>query len=61
MMVAYINGSIRIGRATVLPGDVVLAKAAGVFFIPSQFVQEVVVAGEYTALRDQFNFFCIKT
>ncbi len=61
MMIGYINGPIRIGRVTVLPGDVVLAKKTGVAFIPSHLVQEVVVAGEYTALRDEFNRFCMKT
>jgi regulator of RNase E activity RraA len=61
MMIASVNGPIRIGRVTVLPGDVVLAKTTGVVFIPPHLVQEVVIAGEYTALRDEFNFFCMKT
>lgn len=61
MMIAYVNGPIRIGRATVLPGDAVLAKSTGVAFIPPHLLQEVVIAGEYTALRDQFSFFCQKT
>ncbi|NND31010.1 MAG: RraA family protein [Saprospiraceae bacterium] len=61
MMIAYVNGPIRIGRVTVLPGDVVLAKKTGVAFIPPHLVQEVVIAGEYTALRDEYNFHCIKT
>ena len=61
MMIAYVNGPIRIGRVTVLPGDVVLAKKTGVAFIPPHLVNDVVIAGEYTALRDEFNFFCIKT
>ncbi|MFC2123501.1 RraA family protein [Bacteroidota bacterium] len=61
MMIASINGPIRIGRVTVLPGDVVLAKSTGVAFIPPHFVQEVVISGEYTALRDEFSRFCMKT
>ncbi|NND07743.1 MAG: RraA family protein [Saprospiraceae bacterium] len=61
MMIAHVNGPIRIGRVTVLPGDVVLAKKTGVTFIPPHLVQQVVISGEYTALRDEFNFFCIKT
>lgn len=61
MMIAYVNGPIRIGRVTVLPGDVVLAKKTGVAFIPSHLVQEVVLSGEYTALRDEFNRFCMET
>ncbi len=61
MMIASVNAPIRIGRVTVLPGDVVLAKSTGVTFIPAQFVNEVVISGEYTHLRDQFSFFCMKT
>lgn len=61
MMIASINGPIRIGRVTVLPGDVVLAKTTGVAFLPPHLVQEVVVSGEYTALRDEFNVHCMET
>lgn len=61
MMIASVNGPIRIGRVTVLPGDVVLAKTTGVIFIPPHLVQEVVISGEYTALRDEYSFFCMKT
>jgi regulator of RNase E activity RraA len=61
MMLATVNAPIRIGRATVLPGDVILAKTTGVTFIPPHLVAECVISGEYTALRDEFNFFCIKT
>jgi len=60
MMIAHVNGPIRIGRATVLPGDVALAKSTGVTFIPPQFVQEVVIAGEYTALRDEYTKYCME-
>ncbi|HRI78990.1 MAG TPA: RraA family protein, partial [Cyclobacteriaceae bacterium] len=35
MMLSSINAPIRVGRATVLPGDVVLAKKYGVIFIPA--------------------------
>ena len=61
MMVASINGPIRIGRVTVLPGDVVLAKTTGVAFIPPHLVQQVVISGEFTALRDEFNRYCMET
>src|SRR4029079_16133940 len=43
---------VRIGRATVLPGDVVLAKKGGVVFIPAQFAEEVVINAEFIQLRD---------
>ncbi len=55
MMLIGLNTPIRIGRVTVLPGDVVLAKREGVIFIPPQFAQEVVEQSERIALRDQFG------
>ena len=61
MMCAAVNAPIRIGRVTVLPGDVVLAKPTGVTFIPPHLVAECVIAGEYTALHDEFSHFCINT
>lgn len=54
-MLAGINVPIRIGRATVLPGDVILAKEGGVIFIPAHLVEEVVVNAEFIALRDAFG------
>jgi 4-hydroxy-4-methyl-2-oxoglutarate aldolase len=55
MMLTTINAPIRIGRATVLPGDVVLAKKFGTIFIPAHLVDELVITAEVTALRDQFG------
>jgi len=55
MSLVSINAPIRIGRATVLPGDVVLAKKYGVIFIPSHLVEELVITSEVTALRDEFG------
>lgn len=55
MMLGGINIPIRIGRATVLPGDVVLAKKGGVVFIPAYLVEEVVVNAEFIGLRDAFG------
>lgn len=55
MSLTSINAPIRIGRATVLPGDVVLAKKYGVIFIPSHLVENLVITAEVTALRDQFG------
>jgi 4-hydroxy-4-methyl-2-oxoglutarate aldolase len=55
MMLGGINLPIRIGRATVLPGDVVLAKKGGVVFIPAYLVEEVVLNAEFIALRDAFG------
>ncbi len=55
MMLTSINAPIRIGRATVLPGDIVLAKKYGTIFIPAYLVEEVVITSEVTALRDEFG------
>lgn len=55
MMLTTINAPIRIGRATVLPGDVVLAKKYGVIFIPSYLLKDLLINGEVTALRDEFG------
>jgi len=55
MMLTAINVPIRIGRATVLPGDVVLAKKFGVIFIPAYLVEDLVITSEVTVLRDQFG------
>jgi len=55
MMLTSINAPIRIGRATVLPGDVVLAKKYGVIFIPAHLIEELVITSEVTMLRDEFG------
>jgi regulator of RNase E activity RraA len=55
MSLLSINAPIRIGRAVVLPGDVVLAKKYGVIFIPAYLVEDLVINSEVTALRDEFG------
>jgi 4-hydroxy-4-methyl-2-oxoglutarate aldolase len=55
MMLGGINLPIRIGRATVIPGDAVLAKKGGIVFIPAHLVEDVVINSEFIALRDQFG------
>lgn len=55
MTLASINAPIRIGRAIVLPGDVVLAKKYGTIFIPAALVEELVLTSEVTRLRDEFG------
>ncbi len=50
-----INIPIRIGPATVLPGDVVLGRDGGVLFIPPQVAEQVVQYSEITHLRDLFG------
>ena len=55
-MLTTINAPIRIGRATVLPGDVVLANRHGTIFIPSHLLSQLVISSEVVALRDEFGF-----
>jgi 4-hydroxy-4-methyl-2-oxoglutarate aldolase len=50
-----VNIPVRIGNATVLPGDVVLGTRAGVTFVPPHLVQEVVERSEQVRLRDVFG------
>jgi regulator of RNase E activity RraA len=56
MTLTSINAPIRIGRATVLPGDLVLAKTDGVIFIPAILAESAIVSAEFTNLEDAFNF-----
>ena len=50
-----INIPIRIGDATVMPGDVVLGREGGVLFIPPQLAEKVVKTSEVIQLRDMFG------
>ena len=56
MTLTSINAPIRIGRATVLPGDLVLAKTDGIVFIPAILAEPAIAAAEFTNLEDAFNF-----
>ena len=55
MMLSGLNTPIRIGRATVMPGDVVLAKREGVIFIPAHLAEKVITNAEFVALKDQYG------
>lgn len=56
MELTSINAPIRIGRAVVLPGDLVLAKTDGVLFIPAILAEAAIASAEFTNLKDAFNF-----
>jgi len=60
VMLLSINYPIRIGAATVLPGDVVLAKKTGVIFIPAHLAEKVVTTSEIVRLRDLFGITRLK-
>ena len=56
MTLTSINAPIRIGRAAVLPGDLVLAKHEGVIFVPAYLAEDAVSHAEFIRLEDAFNF-----
>jgi 4-hydroxy-4-methyl-2-oxoglutarate aldolase len=56
MTLTAINSPIRIGRAVVLPGDLVLAKTDGVIFIPAILAESAIASAEFTNLEDAYNF-----
>lgn len=51
----FINHPTRIGKATVMPGDVVLGRDGGVIFIPPHLAEKVVKTSEIVRLRDLFG------
>lgn len=52
---AGMNIPIRIGEATVLPGDIVLGTPSGVMFIPPQLAESVATESEDIRVRDLFG------
>jgi regulator of RNase E activity RraA len=50
-----INVPVRIGQATVLPGDVVLSDPEGITFIPAHLAALVADESELTRLRDEWG------
>ncbi len=50
------NSITRIGKAVVLPGDIVYGGGGGVLFIPSHLAMEVVDGAAKTHVKDDFGF-----
>ncbi|MBS1854564.1 MAG: dimethylmenaquinone methyltransferase [Acidobacteria bacterium] len=50
-----INIPVRIGNATVMPGDLVFGDAEGVYFIPPQLVRQTVDAADTTHIHDEWT------
>jgi 4-hydroxy-4-methyl-2-oxoglutarate aldolase len=55
VMVSGINVPVRIGHATVVPGDVVLGDREGVYFIPPHLVQDIIDEAEITHVHDEWT------
>lgn len=50
-----LNTPISVGKAIVLPGDLVIAGRAGVVFIPAHMAEMVISTAEFIASRDRFS------
>jgi regulator of RNase E activity RraA len=55
IMLVGMNCPVRLGLATVMPGDIVLGKREGVIFIPPHLAEKVVTTSEIIRLRDMFG------
>jgi 4-hydroxy-4-methyl-2-oxoglutarate aldolase len=55
IMLVGFNCPVRIGHATVMPGDVVLGRGDGVIFIPPHLAEKVAQTSELVRLRDAFG------
>jgi regulator of RNase E activity RraA len=55
VVVSGINIPVRIGTATVMPGDLVFGDAEGVYFIPPALVQQVVENADTIHIHDEWT------
>ena len=55
VVLAGLNTPIRIGKAIVMPGDLVISEREGVLFIPAHMAEKVVETAEFIAVRDRFS------
>ena len=60
VMLSGLNVPIRMGAATVLPGDIVVAKKEGVIFVPAHLAEIIVITSEVVRLRDLFGITKLK-
>src|SRR5262249_19689401 len=55
VIISGINVPVRIGRATVMPGDLVVGDTEGVYFVPPALVQEVVDNADVIHIHDEWT------
>jgi len=55
VMLTGINIPIRIGNVIVMPGDLVIGDREGIYFVPPQFVQEVLDKADETHIHDEWT------
>lgn len=61
MVLMGLNTPTRIGGVMVLPGDLVIAQAEGVLFVPAHMAEQVVSTAEFVIRKDQFGFEMVRT
>jgi len=55
VIITGINVPVRIGKATVMPGDLVFGDAEGVYFVPPALVQQVVDNADVIHIHDEWT------
>ncbi len=55
VMLTGINVPVRIGGVTVMPGDLVVGDREGIYFVPPEFVQEVLDHADETHIHDEWT------
>ena len=55
VMLTGINVPIRIGNVTVMPGDLVVGDREGVYFVPPQFIREVLDRADEIRIHDEWT------
>ena len=61
VMLTGINVPIRIGGATVMPGDVVFGDREGVYFVPPHLVEQIVKNADELHIHDEWTQMMMKT
>lgn len=61
VMLSGMNVPVRIGRAVVLPGDLVLTSKEGVVFVPAHLAEKVIGIAAFIQVKDAFSFAMLKT
>lgn len=60
VMLSGLNVPVRIGRAVVLPGDLVLTSSEGVVFVPAHLAEKVIGIAAFIQVKDKFSFEMLK-
>jgi 4-hydroxy-4-methyl-2-oxoglutarate aldolase len=55
VMLTGINTPVRVGGVTVMPGDLAVGDREGVYFIPPQFIREVLDRGDEIHVHDEWT------